>query len=167
MKTLAELKRELNIGNSITLVESPTMVSHKWLNIKRYVIKKQGNGVYLSPDKNDTKGSFLEFTNAKLTEYDGKEIRVYQPGNRELTAQEKHALDNCPSKRPENKEIVEIDIMTDGSRSYWMDKEYYQNIGMEYLENSRGTKRVDWNRDSITIIDEQIKGNLLLRYTIN
>lgn len=165
MKTLAELKRELNIGDSITLIESPTMPNHKWLNVKRYVVKKQGNGVYLSPDKNDTKGSFLEFTNAKLTEYDGKEIRVYLAGNREFTEQEKHALTNCPSKRPENKEIVERDIMCDMSTSYYMDVEYYKKLGMDYLHYSRGTKRVDWNTN--TIVDEQIKGNLQLRYTIN
>lgn len=165
MKTLAELKRELNIGNSITLIESPTMPNHKWLNVKRYVVKKQGNGVYLSPDKNDVKGSFLEFTNAKLTEYDGKEIRTYQPGHRELNAQERYVLFNCPSKRPENQEIVEQDIMTDGSRVFWMDRKYFQDLDMEYLDNSRGIKRIDWN--TTTIIDEQIKGNLELRYIIN
>jgi hypothetical protein len=165
MKTLAELKRELNIGNTITLIESPTMPNHKWLNVKRYVVKKQGNGVYLSPDKNDTKGSFLEFTNAKLTEYDGKEIRTYQPGHREFTEQEKHVLDNCPSKRPENKEIVEGDIMCDMSTSYYMDEKYYRDLGMDYLHYGRGTKRVDWS--NTTIVDEQIKGNLELRYVLD
>lgn len=165
MKTLAELKRELNIGDSITLIEAPTMPTHKWLNVKRFVVKKQGNGVYLSPNKTDTKGSFLEFTNAKLTEYDGKEIRVYQPGNREFTEQEKQALANCPSKRPENKEIVEHDIMCDMSTSYYMDEGYYRELGMSYLHYGRGTKRVDWSTN--TIVDEQIKGNLELRYTIN
>lgn len=164
MKTLADLKRDLKIGDSIMLIESPTMPTHKWLNVKRYVIRKQGNGVYLSPDINDKKGSFLEFTNAKLTEYDGKEVRTYQPGHRDLTDHEKSILDNRPSKRPENREIVERDIMTDCSTSYWMDKQYFSKLGAEYLDSSRGTKSIDWNNR--TIIDEQIKGNLELRYTI-
>jgi hypothetical protein len=162
MKTLADLKRDLKIGDSITLVESPKFP--KWLNVARYVIKKQGNGVYLSPDPKDNKGSFLEFANAKLTEYDGKEIRTYQPGHRELTEHEKHMLDNRPSSRPENKEIAERDIMCDMNRTYYMDKEYYHNAGMDYLFTSSGTKHIDWNTN--TIIDEQIKGSLELRYVL-
>jgi len=164
MKTLADLKRDLKIGMTITLIEAPTMPTHKWLNVKRFVVKTQTKGVYLSPNQTDKSGSYLEFANAKLTEYDGKEIRTYQPGHRELTTQEKNALDNRPSNRPENREIVEIDILTDSNRTFWMDREYFRNIGMDYLDHGRGTKRLDYN--TLTIIDEQIKGNLELRYSI-
>jgi len=166
MKTLSDLKRDLNIGDSITLVEAPTMPEHKWLNIKRYVVKKQGNGVYLSPDKNETKGSFLEFKNAKLTEYDGKTIKVFMVGQRPLTEQELRVYNNKPSNRKENESLVEQDLMTDSSTTFWMDKRYLQEKGMEYLmANSGETKHLDYSKMLIT--DEQVKGDLELSYVIN
>ena len=166
MKTLSDLKRDLNIGDSITLVESPTMPEHKWLNIKRYVVKKQGNGVYLNPDKNETKGSFLEFKNAKLTEYDGNTIKVFMVGQRPLTDQELRIYNNKPSNRKENESLVEQDLMTDSSTTFWMDKRYLQENNMEYLMAcSGGTKHLNYSE--MTITDEQIKGNLELSYVIN
>ena len=66
MKTLAELKRDLEVGDSITTIKNdyhPERVGQK-----RYIVKKQGNGIYLNEDKNAVTGSFLEFKNAKLTE---------------------------------------------------------------------------------------------------
>jgi len=166
MKTLADLKRDLKIGDSITLVESPLRPDHKFLNIKRYVVKKQGNGVYLNPDKNATKGSFLEFKNAKLTEYDGKTIKTFLVGSRNLTEQELRVFNNKPSKRAENQELLEQDMLTDMNTTYYMDKKYLRENNMEYLMSSTGlTKRLDHN--NMTIIDEQVKGGLELSYVIN
>jgi len=166
MKTLADLKRDLKIGDSITLVESPVRPDHKFLNIKRYVVKKQGNGVYLNPDKNATKGSFLEFKNAKLTEYDGKTIKTFLVGSRNLTEQELRVFNNKPSKRAENQELLEQDMLTDMNTTYYMDKKYLRENNMEYLMSSTGlTKRLDHN--NMTIIDEQVKGSLELSYVIN
>ena len=166
MKTLADLKRDLKIGDSITLVESPLRPDHKFLNIKRYVVKKQGNGVYLNPDKNATKGSFLEFKNAKLTEYDGKTIKTFLVGSRNLTEQELRVFNNKPSKRAENQELLEQDMLTDMNTTYYMDKKYLRENNMEYLMSSTGlTKRLDYN--NMIIIDEQVKGGLELSYVIN
>jgi len=163
MKTLADLKRDIKVGDSITLIESPAF--HKWTDIKRYVVKKQGNGVYLNPDKAETKGSFLEFVNAKLTEYDGKEIRVYAPGTRPLTDNEKAVYDNRPSNRKENEYMVEQDLMTDTNLCYWHDKTYFSKAGMDWLFHANNsTKRLDHN--DMTVTDEQIKGELQLRYVI-
>lgn len=164
MKTLADLKRDLQVGMSITLVEAPTMPNHKFLNQKRYIVKKQGNGVYLNVDINAASGSFLEFTNAKLTEYDGNTIKIYKAGTRPLTADEQSILDNRPTNRPENKERIEMEIMTDTNGSYYLDKEYFSQNGMSYLFESGGTKRYNFSEGTIT--DEQIKGDLELSYLI-
>ena len=166
LRTLADLKRELNIGDSLTLIEAPAWPNHRYLNVKRYVVKKQSNGIHLSPQKGAQKGSVLDFVNAKLTEYDGKEIRIYGAGHRRLTPEEQIVLDNRPSRRSENAELVENDIYTDGSTTYYMDLAYFKQKGMEYLHSSRGTKRIDYNTAPFSIIDEQIKGNLHLRYSI-
>ena len=162
MKTLADLKRELNVGDSVTLIESPFY--HKWINVKRYVVKKQSNGVYLSQDPTDTKGSYLEFKNAKLTEYDGKEIRTYSAGIRELTEQEKSVYSNRPSARKENEEQAVIEMLTDGSGLFYKDKQYFKDHGMKYFIESGQTKK--FNAHNKTVTDEQIKGNLELRYII-
>lgn len=164
LRPLAELKRNLQIGNSLTLVESPDLPNHRGLNVKRYIVKKQGNGVYLNPDKQAKNGSFLEFNNAKLTEYDGEEIRTYKPGKRELTEDERRIYNNRPSQRKENEKLLERDILGDGSTTYWMDKKYLSDNNMSYIFDHDGSKRYDYNSDMI--IDEQIKGDLSLRYII-
>lgn len=165
MKTLADLKRDLKIGDSLTLVEAPTMPEHRFLNVKRYIVKKQGNGVYLNTDKTALKGSFLEFTNAKLTDYDGDTIKTYTAGERPLTEEEKRVFDNKPSKRPENKGRIEMELMTDTNGSYWLDKAYLKEMNMPYLMSSTGqTKRLNYN--DMTITDEQLKGDLELSYII-
>lgn len=165
MKTLSDLKRDLQIGDSLTLVEAPTMPDHKSLNLKRYVVKKQGNGVYLNADINAKTGSFLEFTNAKLTEYDGETIKTYQAGTRPMTEDEQRVFNNKPSQRPENKEKIEMELMTDSNGSYWLDKEYLKEQGMEYLM-SGGSSTRSLNYRNMTIRDEQLKGQLELSYIV-
>ena len=164
MKTLADLKRDLKVGDSITLVEAPTMPKHRYLGVKRFVVKKQGNGVYLNEDPTAKAGSFLEFPNAKLTDYDGNEIRVYQPGNRELTEEERRVWDNRPSKREENREMLEYDLMTDTNIMYWRDREYFGKQDMKHFNTS--TNRFIFHRHDMTITDKQLKGDLELRYTL-
>jgi hypothetical protein len=163
MKTLADLKRDLQIGDAIITTKNdykPGLVGQK-----RYIVKKQGNGVFLNADKNATKGSFLEFKNAKLIEYDGEYIRTYTAGNRPMTSEEARVFANMPSKRKENEERIKMEIMTDTNGSWYMDKAYLKEHGMPYLMTcSNLTKRINYSDKSIT--DEQVKGNLDLEYKI-
>lgn len=169
LMSFADLKRDLQVGRTMTLVEAPFLPNHKFLNLKRNIIQKQTNGIYLdsgakSTDKPSQKGSFLELRNAKLTEYDGHEIRIYRPGHRPLSDEEQKVWNNRPSNRSENEEIVVQDVLSDGSRSYWMDKEHLKKNNMEYLMESGHSKRFDYNTN--TIIDDQIKGDLELKYIL-
>ena len=45
-KSLADLKRALSLGTQVTLIKAP--FEHRNLNIPRYVVKTQGNGVYFA-----------------------------------------------------------------------------------------------------------------------
>lgn len=166
MKTLADLKRDLKIGDSITLVESPNRPNNSWLNIGRYIVKKQGNGVYLSENKNADRGSFLELPNAKLVEYDGKEIRIYDPAKRPLTDQEQKIWDNRPSQRSENKKRLEYDLLSGTNVMFYQDKKYFNDKGMGYLYYEKNN-RYKFNPNDMTITDKQLKGDLALRYIID
>jgi len=165
LKSFASMKRDLQVGDALTLVEAPTMPNHTRLNIKRYIVRKQTNGWYLNPDKNADRGSFLDLPNAKLVEYDGEEIRVYDAGIRPLTDKEKKIWDNRPSQRPENKKQWEIDMLSDTNILFWKDKQYFQKANMAYLHYEKSS-RLNFNSSTMTITDKQLKGNLILRYKI-
>ena len=164
MKTLTQLKKDLQIGDKIALVEAPTMPNHRSLNIERYIVKKQGNGVYLSQQKNDKKGSFLEFANAKLTEYEEDEIRVYNPNTRPLTKEEQKAWDSRPSTRKENEESIKMDMLSDTNIMFWKNREYFGKVGMTHFNSP--TSRLIFHSHNMTVTDKQLKGELVLRYKI-
>ena len=166
MKTLADLKRDLKIGDSITLVESPDRPNNSRLNIRRYIVKKQGNGVYLSENKNADRGSFLELPNAKLVEYDGKEIRIYYPDDRPLTDKEQRVWDNRPSQREENKKQWEYDMLSGSNVLFWKDKAYFKNQDMGYLYYEKNNRYVFHSQDMIIAVKDKRKA-VFLRYIIN
>lgn len=162
MKTFADLKRDLVVGKTLTMTYS-SFEKNKLLNKPRKIIKVQTNGVYLETE-GTKRGSFLAFPCASLTEYDGKTIKFYRVGKRPLTAQEKALIDNEPSRRLENKQLVKNDLLSDGSTTYYMDKKYY----MENNANWRWDyyKGLRLNFYEMNMYDNKIKGNLDLQYTI-
>jgi hypothetical protein len=165
MKTLAQLKRDLSVGTKVTLINSETMPEHKFLNLERYVIKTQGNGITLGLKPDDKKGSFMEYPKATGLEYIDDTFTLYTAGERPLTQEEKDILNNMPSKRPENKEKLEIEIMTDGNGLYWQDRAYFKDLDMQYLE---GYEKIRGLRRSQEVIqDDTIKGKIDLQYKIN
>jgi len=130
MKTFADLKRELQTGKTLTMTYS-SLENNRLLNIPRQIIGTQTNGISLKTDNKSGK-SFLSLPCASLTEYDGKIIKIYQPGKRDLTPEEKSILNNEPSNRKENEQIAINDALTDGSSTYYMDKRYYANNNAEW-----------------------------------
>lgn len=166
MKTLADLKRDLQIGACLTLTGGRDARNADKLNVPRYVVTKQGNGVGLSVDKTATKVSFLELPKASLVEYDGETVRVYESGRRDLTELERVVLDNEPSKRPENKQQLENDMLSDGSQMYWADKRYHKELGTEYLEGHEMVRGLRYDFNHKNIVDEKIKGELSLEYKL-
>ena len=167
MKTLADLKRDLKLGTKITMTSHYGKTDDKLIGVERYVVKVKTNGIEFSKNKEDARGSFLDYPKASLTEYDGETLSVYGSGHRDLTAPEKTLLDNLPSRRPENAKQCEIDMMSDGSQMFYADKRYLKEMDSEYLsghETIRGL-RYDWNEKKVQ--DDNLKGECILTYKIN
>lgn len=78
-KTLAQLKRDLKIGDTMILTWTSSGIEskHKFLNIPRYIVKKQTNAIVLSENKDDIRGSWLYFYSAKLIDYKDNQLKIY------------------------------------------------------------------------------------------
>jgi len=85
MKTLADLKRDLTVGKRLTMTFNRLADKNKAirnrLGIPRKILRKQTKAIYLELE-DSCRGSFLELPQASLIEYDGKIIRIYEPGKR-------------------------------------------------------------------------------------
>ena len=164
MATLADLKRALSIGTEVIMTYCS--FEHRALNVPRYVVKTQSNGVQFAINKDDKRGSHFDYPKASLLDFDGTQFTIYMTGMRPLTDSEQRILDNAPSKRVENREAVERDIMTDGSSMYWADKKYFSDLDAQYLEGHETIRglRYDWNEKKVQ--DETIRGQKLFTYTI-
>jgi len=77
MKTLADLKRDLKLGTKITKTSHYGKTEGKLIGVERYVVKVKSNSIEFSSNKTDTRGSFLDYPKASLTEYDGETLKVY------------------------------------------------------------------------------------------
>lgn len=164
MNTLADLKRKLKVGTSIKLIYS-RMENSKRLNLLRYVIKTQTNGVYLNEDKNATKGSFLELPRASLINYNEKEgiLEVFCPITRELNEEEQEVWD----KQPQDEEQSKIDLMTDTNTMFYRRKQYFKNCGFGYLfYEADNSKKITFYNGKPLVIDKTEKGDLDLKYKI-
>ena len=163
-KTLAELKRALAAGTQVTMIKC--QYEHRNLNVPRYVVKTQSNGVQFALNKDDKKGSFFDYPKASLLEFIDDTFTVYTTGSRPLTAQEQSILNNQPSKRAENQKQVETDMLTDGSSMFYADKRYFNDLDAEYLNGHETVKGLRYDRNNKNILDESIKGEALYSYRI-
>lgn len=163
MKTLSQLKRDLSLGAFVILTDSPTMPNHKYLNTPRYIIKIQSNGVILSPDAKGTKGSFMVFPKASLMEYENDTLKIFNPGLRDLTVEEKQIMDNCPR----DKEQEDIDIKTDTSVMYHRIVAYFDGLNAGYLRGRCSERGMRYDHDTGKVWDETIEGTLDRVYKIN
>ena len=166
METFAQLKRDLKVGKTLTMVynsikDSETINAR--LNKPRKILATQTNGIKLEI-ANTGKGSFLELPCASLTEYDGKNIKIYKCGKRDLTESEKRLIDNTPSHRSENAQLAENDAVSDGSTTYWMDKAYFKENDAEWRWD--WSKGLRWDVNENKMWDKKIKGELDLAYIL-
>jgi len=163
MKTLAELKRDLRVGKKLTLTYHH-LGKCNILNKKREIIKIQTNAIVLKTENKSGK-SWLDLPPSSLLEYNDNIIKIYGCGERDLTSEEKKILGNMPSKRQENAKIVERDLLTDGSTSFWMDKKYLNDNNANWYWGWDKGKR--FNHNTQKMYDKKIKGRLELQYSID
>lgn len=158
MKTLADLKRDI-VGKQLILIER----DGKTENILRTVIAVKSNEIVLQ--KTDGNKSYLEIPKATLLDYDGKTIKIYNAGNRDLNKEEQMIKDNEPKDEKQD----ERDMLSDGSTMFHRREHYYKEKGYEYLFG--GSKKIQGKRLTHDnhipkIRDDAIKGKISLIYEI-
>lgn len=67
MKTLADLKRKMTLGTTVTMVKHDWMPNGELINLPRKIKTVQSNGVQFEPHKEGKQGSWLTWH--KASEY--------------------------------------------------------------------------------------------------
>ena len=112
------------------------------------------------------KPSYLQLPPASLIEWDGETLRVFEAGLRLLTDAEDAIRKNAPSRRPENKALLEAEMLSDGSSLFYADKSYYAGSPCPYLngiDEVKGCRLVHRNGGE-WIEDNKIKGTHRITY---
>lgn len=160
--SLSELKRKLQKGTAIKMTFNSLSGHSAKLNKIRYVVKVSTTGVYLNENKDEIKGSFLEFPKSSLLEMNEKGFKIFITGKRDLTEEEQNILNNEPSRRKENEEKCKIDLLTDGSQMFYKDKYYHKEHDSLWKYGKVKGLRYDYNENKM--FDDNIKGDLSLEY---
>lgn len=175
-RTLADFKRDVkNKSIQLALIKRENeSIEPEWRN----VVSSQTNGCYLTysteqinkPYFNEIrgKGSWLPFSKATLMEYTSDSLKIYRAGFRALTEDEQKAMDEW-KKITDTKEYQDqhtVDLLTDGSLTFYQKKSFFQDRNMLYLmglETERGMK-YDFNTGLVR--DEKVRGDLVLEYMV-
>jgi hypothetical protein len=155
--TLADLKRELTVGRKLTLISS----FGKTVNFTREVVKIQSNGVYLKRPEGE-RNSFLDYPKASLMEMSISGFKIYNTGKRPMTDKEKAIKAGYEKIR--NKEQERIDMLSDGSSSYYQQVKYYKDNNAIYLMGNKTERGLRFDHNTGLVYDESIKGDLILEY---
>ena len=174
MATLAQLKRDLTIGQCLTQTSFHGKTEGKNIGVPRFIVKKNTQGICLNEDKTAARGSYLDYPPASFMEFDGETIKIYNSGSRPLTEEEKRIL----KEQPRDDKQDSIDMMTDGSTMFHRRKSYFQKSGKYYLfgvsiESGKrlitGTRQTleDGSFSDWKVEDNKCKGEVVLTYDIS
>ena len=158
MRTLADLKRDLKTGTKLVLKSVDNMEK----NENRTVLKVGATDICFLKDGGGK--SYLETPKASLLDYDGKTIKIYRAGIRDLTDDEKQVMADAPEDGKQD----EIDMISDGNVMFRRRKRYYEETGKEYLFGTckKQGKRLTHKDDKDMIEDDNIKGSISIVYEI-
>lgn len=164
MKTLAELKRHANQGNmSLELLErfhkTGDAIPEQFRGI-REVIKATSAGLLLQ--YKDGGESRLDFKSAKLVDYDGDTLMIYEVGLRKPTEAEQAVLDEWAAIEREYEEQNPF------GNSYWKKKSYFEKCPFPYMsgfDNHSGSKR--YLPHNGMVLDRQVRGEMVLKYKVH
>ena len=91
-------------------------------------------------------------------------FKVHAIGKRPLNQQEQSIMDGYELIR--NKKQEEIDLITDGSTSFYMEKKYYKSKNAEYLMGHVVNNGLRFDRSIKQVFDDNIKGVVTLVYKL-
>lgn len=161
MKTLADFKRDAANGKiKLEMVErygkSGEEIPARCRGIR---IVKKVNTVGITLETSDGLTSELDFPAAKLIEYDGKTLTIYDKGERDLTEQERKILADWQK--------IEDDYYRNNpyGESYWKKKDYFKNCPCPWLAGFEMVRGKYYNHNG-KILDNQIRGNAILKYNV-
>jgi len=158
MKTFADLKRNLQVGKELILVER---FGQRIENPQpRKIIKVQSNAIVIEKLPGSGKESRLYFPPSSLIEITEKGFKIYYPGKRDLTLQE---LD-CLINQPQDPKQEEIDALSDGNVMFWRREEYFKEHDALYLRGYKEEKGLKYDFNDGKVRDNKIKGDLALEY---
>lgn len=173
MKTRAELIRNAKSGEfTFELIER---YGSRKLNVllqgKRTVEEIQTNGFYLVD--NEGRKSFLNIPKASLIEYDGDELKIYNPGLRSMTDKEKSVMEEWEviTETDDFKRKKVADMLSDGNSTFREKTRFFESKNMLYLigNKDKGMELDLWKYlggEEKCIRDEKIKGDVILVYRV-
>lgn len=158
---LADLKRDATNGKiKLELVErygkTGEEIPERIRGI-RTVSRINTVAIFLAND--DGVESELRFVSAKLVEYDGKFLTIYERGERDLTEQEQKILADWQK--------IEDDYYKQNPHgdAYWKKKDYFKKCPCPWL-NGYETVRGKYYNYNGKVIDNQVRGNAILKYNV-
>ena len=158
---LADLKRDAASGKiKLELVErygkTDEEIPEKIRGI-RTVSRINTVAIFLANE--DGVESELRFDSAKLVEYDGKSLTIYERGERDLTEQEQKILADWQK--------IEDDYYQRNQHgdAYWKKKDYFKNCPCPWLAGYE-TVRGKYYKYNGKVLDNQVRGNAILKYNV-
>ncbi len=167
IKKKADFMRDAKNGLKLKLIGGR---NYEWIKEKRpqnlkprAIVKVQTNAIYLEGEENNGQGSYLPIPAASLMVYDGISLKIYNPGVREMTTEEKTNAERANAERERYQKENPY------SDSFWHMKEFYKNCSTPWIyfgnDKIKGKKAGQGNNEG-KIIDDSIKGELVLVYTV-
>lgn len=166
-KTLAQLKRDANSGKlkAVMTYRFGAQEIPERLRGVRPIVRANSVGIFFR--NADGRESELEIKTAALCEYTDEKLTIYQPGERPLNEQEQRVMNEWAKieNTEEYQKRHEVDILTDGSSTYWQKKAFFSERNMNYLLGFDFERGMKLNFNTGNVIDRSIKGEKWLEYT--
>lgn len=103
--------------------------------------------------------SSLDFPSAKLIEYDGKSLTIYERGERDLTEQEQKILADW------QKIEAEYEKQNPYGNTYWKKKDYFKKCPCPWMAGFETVRGKYYNHNG-KVLDNQVRGNAILKYNV-
>lgn len=158
--TLAQLKRDANSGKmALELIERYGKTGNEIKETMRGIRKvSRSNTVGIFLINNDGKESKLTIRSAKLIEYDGETLIIFNAGYREPTEEEKFVL----AKRDE----IYKQYSDSYNGGFWQAKRMFENSKCPWMEGNETKCGKRYDRNNNVVYDNIIKGRAILKYKV-
>ena len=168
--TLAQLKRDAKDGK-ISLELLPMGIWKNGVPDRIKGVRKTcgANSVAIFLERSDGKGmSECGISRASLIDYNDDYLTLYYPGYREPNKDEQKCFDEWKNVEQTERyqKNLEYDVLTDYNQCYYEKERFFKERHMEYLLGFNKHKGMKWDWNKKLISDENIKGDICLKYKV-